>query len=86
MREGYLLIYIESNDEVHMNLITEEHYNRIIDAQKNGSCDDMVRLINEEEPIERFWMQTFCSSVIEPDLVWPYNDTKILGTVCLPMY
>lgn len=75
MREGYFLIY-QDTDETHVNLITEAHYKRIV-AQLGGS-GGILEVAFSEEPIERWFTQTHCK---EP---WPYNDVKVLGTVCVP--
>lgn len=78
MIEGYLLIYSESGDEVHIDLITEEHYNKIVNTFKHGPEMDIEDVAFEDEPVQKWSIQTFC------DAPWPYNDVKILGTVSPP--
>ena len=70
--EGYLLLYSES-DEIHADLICEEHYKNVI-----KELDDPDKLDEEAfnpNPLHRWFSQTMCN---EP---WPYGDVKILGTV-----
>lgn len=66
-KEGYLMMYTDS-DEVHLDLITKDHYDRI-------EADEVA--FGEEEPLYRWFTQTHC---IEP---WPYDGVKILGTICV---
>lgn len=70
-KEGYLLIYSES-DEIHANLISEEHYKSII---KETDPDRMEEEAFNRDPLDSWFSQTMCH---EP---WPYADVKILGTV-----
>ena len=88
MREGYLLLYFSDGDETHANLISKEHYDRIIEAQRNCPPGEYPREMEDAawgtEPIERFMIQTYCSSAIEACHNWPYNNVKILGTVSVP--
>ena len=74
MKTGYLLIYGSDGDEVHINLITEEHYNKIVSAMdiSQQAADEVAWGI---DPLQRWLTQTYCK---EP---WPYNDIQILGTV-----
>ena len=79
--EGYLLIWGEDGDEVHINLITKEHYDRIVTAMNEKTNPAWKAQANAEheawktDPITRWFTQTYCN---EP---WPYEGTKILGTI-----
>lgn len=70
-KEGYLLMYQDS-DEIHLDLITEEHYKKI-DAALGKPDEDEVAF--GEEPLYRWFTQTHC---VDP---WPYGEVKILGTI-----
>lgn len=68
--EGYLMLYSET-DEIHVDLITEEHYKKIIGTTE---ADSECEVAFGTEPLYRWFTQTHC---IDP---WPYNKVKILGT------
>jgi len=70
--EGYLLIYTDT-DEIHVNLISEDHYNRIMD--KFPDEDKVDETAFETEPLHSWFSQTMCNED------WPYKNVKILGTV-----
>jgi hypothetical protein len=74
-KEGYLMMYSD-DDEVHLDLITEEHYKKIEAVWENLNLDQ-YSIAFEEEPLYRWFTQTRC---VEP---WPYNGVKILGTICV---
>lgn len=72
-KEGYLLIYSESSDEIHMNLISLEHYENIL-----GAINDSYKMEKEAfkvDPLHSWFSQRQCN---EP---WPYENVKILGTI-----
>lgn len=78
--EGYLLMWGEDGDEVHADLITKEHYDRIVAATEEKidiwkAMDNASRVAFETDSIARWFTQTYCH---EP---WPYNGIKILGTI-----
>ena len=79
MREGYFLVYSSDGDEVHVDLISKEHYDRIKAVYDNWKSYKDDEALGEvawgTEPIETWFTQTRCA---EP---WPYNDVKVLGTV-----
>lgn len=75
MRSGYLLMYSESGDEVHADLITEGHYNKIVTAMEQVGQQAAEEAAFETDPIQGWFTQTYCH---EP---WPYTDVEILGTV-----
>jgi len=79
-KEGYLLMY-QDTDEIHLDLITEEHYKKIDAALGNGNFNnrkpDEDEVAFGEEPLYRWFTQTHC---VEP---WPYDGVKILGTICV---
>lgn len=70
-KEGYLLLYSESSDEIHADLICEEHYNDILES----ADEEMEEKAFSREPLESWFSQTMCN---EP---WPYRNVRILGTV-----
>ena len=72
-KEGYLLIYDESGDEVHVNLISKEHYEKIKAALETGK--DGAEEAWATDCLHRWFTQTRC---FEP---WPYGNVKILGTI-----
>ncbi len=72
-KEGYLLIYSESSDEIHANLISEDHYNNILNLIDDS--DAMEEEAFKVEPLFGWFSQTQCN---EP---WPYTNVKILGTI-----
>jgi hypothetical protein len=77
-KEGYLLVYGESGDEVHVDLITKEFYNAIVEII--GDWEAVMELTfddNNFKPVFSWFTQTFC---IEK---WPYNNVRILGTVSI---
>jgi len=74
VKEGYLLVYGSDGDEVHVNLITEEHYRKIIAAME-VSQQKASEAAWETEPVQSWFTQTYC---VEP---WPYNGVHVLGTV-----
>jgi len=87
VKSGYLLIYGSDGDEVHVDLITEEHYNKIVSALAIGKSKDVRAALEAAEKaafetgaIQTWFTQTYCN---EP---WPYNDIKILGTVSVACY
>ena len=69
--EGYLLLYASDGDEIHANLISEEHYKRILSKDTPDNDEEAF----STEPLYSWFSQTMCN---EP---WPYRDVKILGTV-----
>ncbi|OGU60447.1 MAG: hypothetical protein A2V66_01815 [Ignavibacteria bacterium RBG_13_36_8] len=83
--EGYLLLYSD-DDEVHVDLISEEHYKRIDEAlsiEKNARLtlyDDPCEVAFRTEPLKRWFTQTYCT---DP---WPYDKVKILGTISIPRF
>lgn len=72
-KEGYLLIYASDGDEIHADLICEEHYNSIMSVFDNP--DEADKAAFNSDPLHRWFSQTMCN---EP---WPYINVKILGTV-----
>jgi len=78
--EGYLLTY-SSTDEVHFQIITKDHYNRIVKAMEEETEPKIKALENANEeafgtdPLISWWTQTYCN---EP---WPLNNITIHGTV-----
>lgn len=70
--EGYLLLYSEGGDEIHADLISKEHYDKIV---SKTSPEDFEDEAFAKEPLFSWFSQTMCN---EP---WPYNGIKILGTV-----
>jgi len=78
-KEGYLLVYGESGDEVHANLITKEFYDAIVEIL--GDWEAVMELTFDDEngfdPIFSWSTQTFFTQE------WPYNNVKILGTVSI---
>lgn len=77
-KEGYLLIYSEGGDEIHADLISEDHYKRIVanfDIAKEEIADKVDEVAFGTDPLFFWFSQTICN---EP---WPYSNTKILGTV-----
>jgi hypothetical protein len=69
---GYLLMWPESTDEIHIELITAE------DAAKF----EKVRGTDKEneisyQPLMTWFTQTHCNTS------WPFNDCVILGTICI---
>lgn len=87
MKSGYLLIYPSDSDEVHINLITKDHYDTIVTALNNYGedprnpqlMDELSKAAWSTDPIKRWYTQTECN---EP---WPYNNYTILGTVSVTM-
>ena len=83
METGYLLIH-KGSDEVHVDLITEEHYNKIAAVLKMADMSNPKHQILIEEaawntkPIQSWFTQTYCE---EP---WPYNGVAIMGTISIP--
>jgi len=80
MEEGYLLIYSEQ-DEVHTDLIPKEFYDIITKAieAEDGTVEDIAfDEASYKARIHCWKIQTFCTDS------WPYNDTKILGTISIP--
>lgn len=71
MNEGYLLMWHESGDEIHIDLITKEDYDKFCNAK---NIDEEMNI--NYEPIEHWFIQTGC---IES---WKFGDYKILGTYC----
>lgn len=71
-KEGYLLMYRDT-DEIHEDLISEEHYNSIVNALDDA--DEADEAAFNTDPLHSWFSQTMCH---EP---WPYKDVKILGTV-----
>ena len=76
MKEGYLLIYSEQ-DEVHADLIPKELYDKI-DSNEGKEEEIAFNDASFEARIHSWHTQTFCTDT------WPYNDTKILGTISIP--
>jgi len=72
-KEGYLLMYGSDSDEIHLNLISETHYDKIVAALDDP--DKSMRMAFETDPLYSWFSQTQCN---EP---YPYNNVKILGTV-----
>jgi hypothetical protein len=70
--EGYLLIYSDT-DEIHADLICEEHYKQIVNVLDDA--DKTSDAAFNPDPLHSWFSQTMCN---EP---WPYVDVKILGTV-----
>ena len=69
-KEGYLLMYSSDSDEIHLNLISKEHYDKIV-----ADPDESQDVAFETDSLHTWFSQTQCK---EP---YPYNDVKILGTV-----
>jgi len=82
LKEGYILTWGET-DEVHANLITKEHYDKIVAAMLEKTDPEYKTLDNATEEalktdsLHSWWTQTYC---IEPR---PYNGIKILGTISI---
>lgn len=81
LEEGYLLTWGEGGDEVHADLITKEHYDRIAEAMHEKTDPEWKAQANASEeafkidPLHTWWTQTYC------EIPWPYNEIKILGTI-----
>jgi hypothetical protein len=75
--EGYLLMWEESGDEIHLDLITPEDYKKFDEAISSKDIDPNSIAY---EPIIHWFTQTRCT---EP---WPFGDCKILGTICIARY
>ena len=73
---GYLLLYSDT-DEIHADLISEEHYKEI---ESEHGTDTEQDVAFKRKPLKRWFTQTRC---IEP---WPYSEDKILGTICIVNY
>lgn len=82
MREGYLWMWPESYDEVHIYLISKEQmeeYSKLADGWESDWLAAKRRCLEyllSIEPIEKWFTQTHCQED------WPYGDVKILGTLC----
>ncbi len=70
---GYLLIYNDTADEIHIDLISKEHYDKIKAAIDDP--DKSMEAAFETNALRSWFSQTQCN---EP---YPYNDVKILGTI-----
>jgi hypothetical protein len=75
-RCGYLLMWEESGDEIHVDLISLMDYKRYKDQMKNPNIFK-TGYERTHTPIISWFSQTFCS---EP---WPFKDCEILGTLHL---
>jgi len=72
-KEGYLLMYAHGGDEIHIDLISAEHYNKIINDNTNE--DDIDEVAFAQDPLHYWFSQTMCYED------WPYKNVKILGTI-----
>ena len=70
--KGYLLMWPEDGDEIHIELITPEDADKFKTTLGTSEQNEIVY-----EPIISWFTQTHCS---EP---WPFNDCEILGTLCI---
>lgn len=73
--KGYLLMWSESGDEIHIDLISPEDAAKFDAAL--GDTDAIYKI--EYEPLMHWFTQTHCA---EP---WPFKDCEILGTLCVPL-
>jgi len=73
MLEGYLLLWDESGDEIHIDLISPEDFKKFDKADRNNLHEITYK------PLIHWFTQTWCN---EP---WPFNNCKILGTISLPL-
>jgi len=73
-KEGYLLMYGSDSDEIHISLITKEHYETIMAEFDNGE-DAVDKAALEVDSLYDWFSQTMCNED------WPYKNVKILGTV-----
>jgi len=84
-REGYLLMWPESHDEVHIDLISQRQYDQYLELAKGWDQDPVAakqrcrEYLDSITPMERWFTMYACQ---EP---WPYNDVVILGTLCFDM-
>ena len=77
-KEGYLLIYADGGDEIHINLIDQDHYNHIMSkwpTDASDTSDAVDEAAFSRETLYDWFSQTMCNEN------WPYKNVKILGTV-----
>lgn len=72
-KEGYLLMYSSDGDEIHISLITEEHYNEIL--KHINDPEKMDEMAFTTDTLYDWFSQTQCNES------WPYKNVSILGTI-----
>jgi len=73
--EGYLLMWEESGDEIHIDLISPDDAQKFTEAL--GNTDAIYKIVYA--PLIHWFTQTHCA---EP---WPFQHCNILGTICVPL-
>ena len=72
-KEGYLLMYSSDGDEIHISLVSQEHYDAIL--KEINFPDEMDRVAFETDSLHDWFSQTQCNED------WPFKNVKILGTI-----
>ena len=70
--KGYLVIYIESEDEIHADLVSKTTYDRATTLSAEGMHDEAIELV-DTRAVKHWFLQTCCTGQ------WPYNNDTILG-------
>jgi hypothetical protein len=96
-KSGYLRMYTSGGDEMHADLISEEHYKKIKEVWDDAPDVKNAYLNGEsfEEEYKKWpeWERRLDEAAFETDALftwftqtgcvnpWPYTNVKILGTV-----